>query len=388
MVDKPTRRAVLRTVGATTTGNLLTGNVVGGAGNNIRVITTRGGPNHEPRATTKVPRRWREAEIGVEDAVSDVFNYVQNEGFDFVLSVSSRITDNQIAGRNSSRVCITVDEAASDAKHEKLPDSIEDVGVNSSHGVPTNIIINEEPDDAGPVSCEGFKTATTFKAGWRVMSPENSDGVRERGTAGFPLHDGTEQYMLTANHVLTPKSTCYDGIEGYDWDENFIGPKDQVQQDHDWGAIGLNNNSYPDSFADEIWYDGGKTATVVGVKSDDGVRDLKSNSTIINSQGCVTGLTEGTITDNNTFFIQGCYAGDGNDIKSKGTSDQYVAKGDSGGPIFTIDSNGDAHAITINARGQDKAGDHSCGNTQAYSKNHGYSIEAIINNNSYTIGAK
>lgn len=189
------------------------------------MITTRGGPNHEPRASTKVPRRWREAEIGVEDAVSDVFEYVRDEGFDFVLSVSSRITDNRIAGRNSSRVCITVDEAAPNAQYEKLPDSIEDIGVKSGHGVPTDIIINEEPNDAGPVGCEGFKTATTFKAGWRVLSPEDSNGVRERGTAGFPLHDGTEKFMLTANHVLTPNSTCYNGVEGYDYEENFIGPK-------------------------------------------------------------------------------------------------------------------------------------------------------------------
>lgn len=116
---------------------------------------------------------------------------------------------------------------------------------------------------------------------------------------------------------------------------------------------------------------------------------MKGNTGEIRAQGCVTGYTYGTVVENNTFFIggsNGCYAGDGNDIKTKGTSDKWVAKGDSGGPIFDF-VNGEVRAITHASVAQNKTGTHPCGYVNQYSKCHGYSFEAIVNNNPFEIGA-
>lgn len=389
MPEKYTRRAVLKIGGAVTLAGTTAGIVKGESDRMKRVVTDRG-PGGEVLSTTKVPKRWREAELGVEDAVSEAHQYLQNQDYEYVQSVGSHITSNQIAGRDSSRVSITINESASSSQEEELPDKLSDMQINTGPGVPEEITILREPDDMTPVDCEGFKTGSTFMAGWSVANPPSAD-ERSRGTGGYPMHDDNgNTYLTTANHVLTDGSgTCNVGLDAYDTNDDYIGYPDTVQQDHDWAIIGLDSNSKPDSFSNELWYDGGKTAPVTGVKTDSGVRDLKGDTGEIRAQGCTTGYTYGTVVENNTFFIggnNGCYAGDGNDIKTKGTSDKWVAEGDSGGPIFDF-VNGDVIAITHAAVAQNKTGTHNCGLSDQYSKCHGYSFEAIVNNNPFEIGA-
>lgn len=387
MSEKRTRRSVLKIGGAATLSGTLAGNVAGEADRKKRVVTDRG-PGREVLTTTKVPKRWRKAELGVEDAISEVYNYLQEQDHEFVQTVGSHITNNQIAGRDSSRACITINESASSGQEEQLPDKLSDIGIDTGPGVPEEIITVREPDDMTSVSCEGAKTGSTFYGGWRVKEAPDPDGGQSRGTGGFPFHDSNgNTYLSTANHVLTDGGkTCNVGGDAYDVDDNYIGYPDTVQQDHDWAIIGLDSNSYPDSFSNDIWYDGGFTAPVTGYKTDSGIRNLKGDTGEIRAQGFVTGFTYGTVVENNTFYIGGCYAGDGNDIKTKGTSDTWVANGDSGGPIWDF-VNGEVRAITHAAKAQDNTGTHSCGDADIFKKNHGYSFEAIINNNPFDIGA-
>lgn len=379
-----TRRGALSGAISAVTGSYILQNVRGKSERKKRVVTARGGPNNEPRENKRVPVRWRRNEIAVENAVEKLAKEVMQ--YDFVQSVGSRISSRYIGSQIISTASITVDESATESEVNQLPGNLNDIGVNSKDIIIPDIQLHRESGRGELLACDGAKTDSNFHAGWAVQGPEGSNG-----TAGYPLYDGDDEYILTANHVTkSGGGTCNVGIEANDAYEDYIGDVKIAQQDHDWAAVLISGKKTVESINNSLYYDGGRYAPVAGYKNDDGVRALKGVTGAAKAQGFTTGFTEGTVVENDTWFVggeNGCYAGDGQDIKVKNEGSQYVAEGDSGGPIFDYNaSTGEALAITMTAVGQSDQGTVSCGGAKAYSKVHGYSVEAIINNNPFNIG--
>lgn len=371
-----TRRQFLQTSGVSAVATFASRPTLGKVDRKTRIVTARGGVNHEVRQTTKVPKIWRSHELEMRNITKSLAElYLDNK---FVISVGRVASDTQIGGFTATQPEITVANSTTQSETDTIPESLSDIGIDSQNTLVDQIKIRTDSGDGSPV-CEGFTTVDPYPGGIAIYSDGDEWGG---GTSGYRMYDDYDTYILTANHVLTSDcdlSTNY--AEAYDG--SIIGPVVDGHKYHDWALVRADSIDIS-SIAGYIWYDGGNRAWIDGYKTQSGLETLVGESSAVRKQGKTTGYQYGTVVGMNNWYTADCFSMDGDGVGVE----VDTAKGDSGGPIWEYDSANDvAYVITQASYGVNKSGTVSCHSTHdLYKKCHGYAAYKIVNSNPYYIG--
>jgi hypothetical protein len=109
------------------------------------------------------------------------------------------------------------------------------------------------------------------------------------------------------------------------------------------------------------------------------VETMASNESTAAKQGISPGTEEGPVKSANVWQAD-CVRYDGDGVKLN----IDVASGDSGGPIWEYQGEGDVHIITQTNEAYDSTNSTECGNT-VYNTTFGFATYKILNSNGYSI---
>ncbi|MHB9858309.1 DNRLRE domain-containing protein [Streptomyces sp. YIM S03343] len=186
-------------------------------------------------------------------------------------------------------------------------------------------------------------------------------------TAGFAWRYDGKWYMVTAGHCTTGN-----GAITTPNDSDYIGPVVRDNWKNDYGSVKLAGQSYysgdlslyhvnSDSAASARIYKGGPTSSSSRPVHDYWHRWAQSGDSV-----CTGGMMSGELcgwkviaTQATVHYSTGTTAK--NMVVARKTSGHCVIGGDSGGPVYTVDSNGAAYAKGIVSGGGGGGSDHSGG---------------------------
>lgn len=175
--------------------------------------------------------------------------------------------------------------------------------------------------------------AITPGAGLVVSNAADTDG--DTCTAGWLVHDAAgKPLMLTAGHCdmggkVAMKWTTTGAYETIGSFEQSV-HEGNVGDDADFGVVALNNGAIPGD------------VRVLDRRPVEGVTDAIKVGDVLCKYGLTTGRTCGAVLETPTA--------------SKVRFDAASAHGDSGGPVYLIEPDGDAVAVGITIRGADAGG--------------------------------
>lgn len=374
------RRKILKS--ATVSGAISVGGFSGAtvtaktSSRDVRIVTARGGVNHEAIETKKVPKKWRQHELATRKVVREIQNEFMD--YDIVESISRGVSGQKIQGQDYSEIWIEYDQNAAKSEVEALPSTLEEAGISVPNSVKVSTIRkNAVPGNAEPV-CSGEFTDDPLPGGlW-------CDGVNTggSGTAGYRIHNSDGEYILTANHVASDGCEV-DSHDLYTWNGDHVGPIVDGHAVHDY-AIVEPDGSGVTGISDAIWHNGGDKVWISGYKNKSGCEDLKGKTGAVKKQGHTTGYQEGTLqnVDECEWGSNGCIRMDceGVDVKVE------TAHGDSGGPIWDDASDG-ARVITQASLAKgDTIGTASCNGSDIWARCVGFATYTIMNNQPYAMG--
>lgn len=211
-----------------------------------------------------------------------------------------------------------------------------------------------------------YNDTSPYYGGARIYSLM-SDNKASWCTAGFPWRYNSKWYMVTAGHC-----TSGNGAITNPSGDDYIGPvvRDNWKNGH--GSVKLSGQKYysgdlalyrinSDSSASARIYKGGKTG-----KSSRPVKDYWRRWAQEGDKVCTGGMMTGEIcgwevTDTQVTFDYSGGTTARNMVVAKKTSGSCTTHGDSGGPVYTVDSSGRAYAKGIHSGGGGGGSDHSGG---------------------------
>ncbi|MFZ4264263.1 DNRLRE domain-containing protein [Streptomyces arboris] len=210
-----------------------------------------------------------------------------------------------------------------------------------------------------------YSDSSPYYGGARILStlPKEDKWC----TAGFPWRSGGKWYMLTAGHctsgngiIFNPSGKDYIGSVVRDNWNNSKGTVKLSGQKYFAGDLALYQVLGPEKAAARI-FRGGERSTKSRVVADRWKRWAQKGDKVCTG-GMVTGERCGwkvTATQATVKYEKGTVAK--NVVVARKTESACVRKGDSGGPVYTVDGKGRAYARGIISGGGGGGGDHSGG---------------------------
>ncbi|MGV9321189.1 DNRLRE domain-containing protein [Streptomyces sp. NPDC003660] len=220
--------------------------------------------------------------------------------------------------------------------------------------------------DALEPQANRYNDTSPYYGGARIYSQLSTNSA-VWCTAGFPWRYSGKWYMVTAGHctsgngaVLNPSQSDYIGPVVRDNWKNGHGSVKLAGQNYYSGDLALYRiNS--DSSATPRIYKGGKTSSSSRYVTDYWRRWAQEGDKVCTG-GMMTGEKCGwKVTDTQVTIHYSGGTTARNMVAAKKTSGSCTIKGDSGGPVYTVDSDGDARAKGIISGGGGGGGDNSGG---------------------------
>lgn len=217
-------------------------------------------------------------------------------------------------------------------------------------------------DTLGPQATR-YNDTSPYYGGARILS-QLSNNSTKWCTAGFPWKYNGKWYMVTAGHctsgngvILNPSQTDYIGPVVRDNWNNSSGSVKLSGQGYYSGDLALYRINSDDAFATARIYKGGKTSSSSRLVKDYWRRWAQEGDKVCTG-GMMTGEQCGwkvTDTQATVHYDNGTTAK--NMVTARKTSGACTIKGDSGGPVYTVNSVGEATAKGIISGGGGGGGD-------------------------------
>jgi len=313
----------------------------------------------EPVNKKKVPDAWNGHKKRVKKANSRVTErYLNKPGVQSVGSV--RAEDQKKGGKHGFKIEVAVDKDSGDDDTDFDPEK--DIP-SQVMGITVEVVEAQEIVDC----CTNIDDFSDMPGG--VSMRKTSGG--ERGTAAWRVDIDGEKHMITAYHLVDESGDVIgDDVYG---DEYKIGTVGAKEGNWDVAFITDSNVNYTDKIKGE-----NQSYTIAGYATEDGVCERASDY--------FDGYTSiGTTSGKTTGGVKKChYTYDGNTTLDghgvKGGADQMV--GDSGGPAFSVNSDGEAILIASMSKGINTKGtkDLDCGTYDEQNAQAGIAAYHLENN--------
>jgi hypothetical protein len=292
----------------------------------------------------------------------------------FVFDVYLGRAEQTIGGLGYLQYVIEVLESASEEEREQLPEDLEETGADIPDDlVVSSIRMEETSGDAEALTCAGQISPDPYHGGIVL----NGQGF---GTSGYRMTDGSNEYMMTANHVVASSCNVDTGFTPEALNGDDIGPVQDGHAVHDWAVFGVDRSGGITDLSNKIWYNGGFTTNVTAYKTQSGLNNLIGQSSQVWKQGQVTGFHRGVLRGIGSCAIgpNGCIRMDCSGVRAEVPN----GAGDSGGPLWDQDNG--AHVISQISLGTQDTNNTIC-NTDIKKYVHGWPTYKVVNNNPYYI---
>lgn len=364
------RRSILR-VGASAVAAPTIGGVVTGA-EETEIVTARSGPA-SPEETATVPVKWHNHNQSIWEVHNEIGAGMAE--LPFVSDVFLGRAEQTIGGLGYIQYVIEVLESATEEQRDQLPDDLEETGADIPDDlVVSSIRIEETSGEVEALTCSGQFSTDPYHGGLML----NGQGV---GTSGYRMTDGSNEYMLTANHVVASGCNLDTGFTPETITGDDIGPVQDGHKIHDWALFGVDQSSGITDISNKIWYDGNYITSVDGYKTQSGLNQMIGQNGQVWKQGQVTGFHKGVLRGIGSWARgpNDCIRMDGAGVRAEVES----GAGDSGGPLWDQDSGG-AYVISQISIGVEDTNNYIC-NTELDKYAVGWPTYKIVNNNPYYI---
>jgi hypothetical protein len=344
--------------------------VVSGA-EETEIVTARSGPENSPEATAMVPVKWHKHNQAIWDVHNEIGPGLAE--LPFVFDVYLGRAEQTIGGLGYLQYVIEVLESATEEERDQLPDDLKETGAD----IPDDLVISsirkqETSGEAKPLNCSGQFSTDPYHGGLML----NGKGV---GTSGYRMTDGSNEYMMTANHVVASGCNVDIGFTPDTITGDGIGPVHDGHKVHDWAIFGVDQSSGITDISNKIWYDGNYNTSIDGYKTQSGLNQMIGKNGQVWKQGQVTGFHKGVLRGTGSWGGTGCILMDGKGVKVE----VPTGEGDSGGPLWDQDS-GNAYVISQISVGVEETNNYIC-NTVIDKYVHGWPTYMVVNHNPYYI---
>jgi hypothetical protein len=267
-----------------------------------------------------------------------------------------------------------------------FPSEIDQIPISVEKGYPGHDACDAASNNC--VEAEGDK----YVEGGELIEPEGTNTGGGPGTACCMVTDSNDnERLLTVAHLFGDcgENINGEGVESYNRNlyGDYLGDVEAYSHKNDWAVIDNSGQGIYNDYID----DNDDYPDVAGVLTEYSISYYASLDD--SEQPCFYNM--GMTTDKTTGKIQKCHVTNDEDCKTFSghgvkTSCTF-ARGDSGGPTYAIDSNGDARIVSVTSefncpiyscviitcRGTDREG---------AGKSTGMGAYYIENNTGYTIG--
>lgn len=313
LLSKITRRSFLKRAGISTVALSNLPNVVSADENRVNIVTsTRRG---EPIATRDVPREWYEnwqKSLAVKDQLAE--KYRDSDNF---LSIGIGNDSAQVDDHRLNSIVVRFKEESVDVD---IPEKAE--------GIPVEF---EQHD--------GYEPASVYDSAYDpviggIKLDSASGGSGTAYCRGY--YNGT-YYIMGANHILHSQDTCSDvnttGNKIYQPEAQQIGNVDHYFSSFDLFLTEVDmNRTY--GVEDEIVSQSG---SIAGIRTKSGMASDHSSNEYYSKRGIATGSTMGPLEQTDICVSLSCWNCGWYEAS------MIVDNGDSGGPVYYVDSNNDIH---------------------------------------------
>lgn len=294
--------------------------------------------------TREVPKEWYDHTKQSRDAKSTFMDDI-SEHSESIQMVMRGTQEAEIDGYKKHNIKVRMSEDVGPDIPDFLPDKVD--------GIPVEVEFGPRPQPGG---CnDHYNNQPDPMIGGLRMDSSDSCGticVRVKDYRGS--QDEWVTRMLGARHLFT--GICNDsdvtGNSWYQYSSTEVGEIDRDWQRLD--AVLLDRQHTNRGFGDEIVNEG---TTVYGRVTGDGLDCFKSKKTTLKKRGINTGLEKGEITDTSASDWY-CSS---NSVSGRVATNHNMNDGDSGGPTYYENNNGDLWLVMMN---------------HTYSSDHTYGISA------------
>lgn len=277
--------------------------------------------------TKRVPVSWKRN----VDMARRVQSNLQNDlaTANGVVDVRRTRSEGTFDGRNGLQLTVEVDP---DRLQRDIPTEVNGIPVET-----TEHVLGE------PLGCGGFTDNINPAKGGIACDGDTNDDPSGQGTLCLGVDmdsNSADDLVLTAAHLFS--DDCSSDLEGTDLAQggNHYGTVDDWDHSADWAVVDGDDGTFGEESAGKIKDENG-VWPVNAWYTKYGLDDLNSNpddNNTVHAMGTSTGLTSGEVTGTGSSKAEdACFDYDGKGVET----DINAAQGDSGGPIYTYNDNGD-----------------------------------------------
>lgn len=251
--------------------------------------------------------------------------YLEKNGVEGTLKL---VDDKEYGGKRGFKIRVEIDPSK---LNSHIPDSVA--------GVPIEVV--ESPETA-KANCSGTDGRIDPVIGGVENHRGDGSNCFEAGTTWMKMSDSNnDSVMMTAAHIWDACSqTDITGDAAGQADVKYGDIKDFDPQT-DWASI---NPTKSITSLSKILEPNGTERQVVSIVTSSGIDELASTNEPIRQVGLVTGLDEGYVQGSGSNSGDDCIDFDGKGVQCGGINN---AQGDSGGPVYALDENGNAEMICM-----------------------------------------
>ena len=311
-----------------------------GGDSKVEIVTHRSDGNIVK--TKRVPADWHDHSAHVYNVLEQsAEDYLSLSGVSAISAHSPKEPNNvtpTFAGK--SGFCIRI-FATSNSVRDEIPSKIQNV----------DMLVDLGPAADYMAQCHNSWSFSSVRGNIEI-NEGSPDGTY--GTSGCITYDKVydRPLMLTVLHVVGDKCDSTSSI-GNTVTQNGSGLGEVEKADDTQDVAFIKNTSSSKNFSDYILRsDTGNDVPVEGYVTEEGCKDLASDSITVYKSGIATGTIKDAMTDVYYYPDDVYYNCDGSQDyygHAVGT-DHRIIGGDSGGPIHDI-SSGDAYMIGLNSLG-------------------------------------
>lgn len=283
----------------------------------VKITVTR---NREgPVRQKEVPQSWYDHLQHVEDVLQRVKEkYYSQKGVETIAQIRG---EESFSGKHGFQIRVGIDK---EEFKGDLPDSKESVPIKTIEAMPT-----------GLGACQGVDDSIDPVLGGVVVEEEAGTSCGGFGSTFTTVYDKVvnANRMLTAGHLFEACSNDITGEAAEQGGLNF-GQVDRYDANADWATITPQDKSITDP--SKIREGDGDEYEVNAWYTDSGISDLISTGETTYQLGTTTGRTSGTVEANNVSDGFDCVNFEGEGVECDITN----AEGDSGGPVYTYNTDG------------------------------------------------
>lgn len=311
------RRTALKVVGSVTSTIAGVGIVGASTEDTTKITVTRN--SEGPVRRKQVPQSWYDHLQHVNDVLQSVKEeYFSQKGVETICQVSGEET---YGGKKGFNIRVEIDK---DNFEGEIPDSKRGVDINTIESMPK-----------GLGACQGIDDSIDPVLGGVVVEEEAGTSCGGFGSTFTTVYDevvGADR-MLTTGHLFGACSNDINGTAVEQGGRDF-GHVDRYDANADWATIAPNNKSMTNT--SKIREGDGDEYEVNAWYTDTGISDLDSSDETVYQLGTTTGRTSGIVEGNNLSDGFNCVNFEGEGVECNITN----AEGDSGGPVYTYNSDG------------------------------------------------